>query len=131
MACVLYFIISLAHLALVATQEYTSLDDMPAWKTLPPGPKTAASKGLSYDVYAGCATSVPQISDAACFATLPEMSSSLLSNMVSDGYWDTDIPTQFQASATSVVRDWCSQPAVGAAIGPAHPFNVLIVLTMD
>lgn len=75
------FFFSLAYVSLAATQSYTSLEDMPAWKTLPPGASNAVIIAESL-YYAGCVTSVPQISTAACYETLPAMSSSLLSNIV-------------------------------------------------
>lgn len=94
---------------------------MPAWKTLPPGASNAVIIAKSL-YYAGCVTSVPQISTAACYETLPAMSSSLLSNIVSAGFWNPSVPTQFQASATSVAKAWYGQPAVKAAIGNAQCF---------
>ena len=124
------FFFGFAHLSLAIAQSYTSLEDMPAWKTLPPGASKVVTiaNGL---YYAGCVTSVPQISTAACYATLPEMSSSLLSNIVSAGFWNPNVPTQFQASATSVAKAWYGQPAVKAAIGMTQPVTVLIPLTSD
>ena len=128
MARITYLLFSLTRLSITAAQSYTSLEDMPAWKTLPPGASNAVKYASSF-YYAGCVTSVPQISTAACFATLPAMSSSLLSNIVSAGFWNPSVPTQFQASATSVAKEWYGQPAVKAAIGKALLSIVLTPLT--
>ena len=127
MARITYLFFSLSHLSISAAQSYTSLEDMPAWKTLPPDVSNVVTIAKSL-YYAGCATSVPQISTAACYSTLPAMSSSLLSNIVSAGLWNPSVPTQFQASATSVAKEWYGQPAV-KAIGKAQRSIVLTPLT--
>ena len=73
MARIAYLLFGLTHLSISAAQSYTSLADMPAWKTLQPGASNAVTIANSL-YYAGCVTSVPQISTAACYATLPAMS---------------------------------------------------------
>lgn len=103
MARIICILFSLTHLPISAAQSYTSLEDMPAWKTLPPVASYAVKYATSV-YYVGCVTAVPQISTAACYDTLPAMSSSLLSNIV---WWNPSVvPTQVQASATSVAKEW-------------------------
>ena len=92
---------------------------MPAWKSLPPGALEAVTiAGGPYISFPGCPTDVPELSTAVCFATLPEMLTSFVSYIIADcSAYEPSMPTQFQASATSVVKDWLSQPAVKAAVG--------------
>ena len=47
MARITYLLFSLTHLSIIAAQSYTSLEDMPAWTTLPPGASTAATVAYS------------------------------------------------------------------------------------
>ena len=128
MARIAYLLFSLMDLSFSAAQIYTSLENMPAWSTLPPAASNAAARANGL-YYAGCPAFVPEISTAACYATLPAMSSSLLSNIVSANSWNPSVPTQFQASATSVAKEWYGQPAVKAAVGKAQLSIVLTPLT--
>ena len=104
MARITYLIFSFTHRSINAAQSYTSLEVMPAGKTLPPDASSAVITANSL-YYAGCRAYVPQLPTAACHVTLLAMSSSLLSNIVSARFWNPSIPTQFQASATSVAKE--------------------------